>query len=176
MVRLFHISQLFVVAFGISLMVSPQSGLANQSGGAAASASVLVSLEIPEVFKIKKFGDLNFGKYTGSGPLEAVTEFCLQTNGDGAFNVTINDTKEELFQLANKEGGAIPFNVFWLMSRGGHDAVPVNNRTPLASEIGDKCDDGHGNVGIKVSVPEDHLKLAGKGYYQSNLEIIIEPN
>jgi hypothetical protein len=146
--------------------------------GAASSGTTLVTLTIPEQFRISKMKDISLGSFSGQD-LSGSTDVCVYSNGPGAYQVRITGSTGG-FKLENADhSGQIPMNVGWHDAAGAAGAMPVSHgaASPMTSANTQSADCAQGaNANLSVAVDRTAMASAAPGVYSNTLTVMIEPN
>lgn len=156
----------------------------NGSLGLTSTGSTVVTVIIPNIFKISGVNDLTLGTYSGTGTMTGNQDLCIYTNREtGSYRVTVTDDtplSPSGFAVQDQTNTRqIPFTVRWNGTTGTSGNLNMNYNTRRtfsgANTQSTNCSVGGNSANIQVSFTQANLQAVGGGSYSSTLTLFVEP-
>jgi hypothetical protein len=150
--------------------------------GATSTATSLISVTVPSLYKITGIADIALGSYSGTGGLTGAEDVCVYSNATGAYHVVATDSSTMSatgFSAQNAGATAqIPYTVKWNSATGTTGNAAVTYNTALAatnaSTTSQTCGGGN-NANLQISMIATDLQAAAAGSYSTTISVLIEP-
>jgi hypothetical protein len=177
--RVLALLLLITVVLGAgSLMAATDGTLGTTSTGTS-----VVTLTIPQFYRISGVADLSLGSYSGTGTMTGNDDLCVYSNGVTTYKIRMTDDTTMTSNTFSIENAAhtkeIPMAVRWnsTTGTGGNSAVTYNTQLSGtgANTTSSDCSSGGNTANIQVSFAQADLQAASAAAYSATLTLIVEP-
>jgi hypothetical protein len=177
--------QLYTAAALMAFVLAGQGIYAATQGsqGVTSTATTVITVVIPDQFRISGLSDFMLGTYSGSGAMTANRDLCVYTNGPGDYHVTVTDSSSMTpsgYSVQNATATEdIAYTVKWNDRTGTSGNVNMPFGTTKvghdANTVSTDCSIGGNSANLLVNFTQANLRAAPGGVYSATMTVEIEP-
>ena len=151
--------------------------------GITSTGTAVITLVIPQLYRISGIGDFAFGTYSGSGSMTANDDICVYSNSSNSYKIRITDNTNmtaNTFAVENTENThQVPMELRWNSTTGTAGNVAIAYNTPLtangANAVSSDCSSGGLSSNLQINFAQADLQSSFATAYSSTLTLLIEP-
>jgi hypothetical protein len=180
-----NIKKILAAAVLVTVVFSAGRLMAATDGtlGATSTGTSVVTLTIPQLYRISGVADLALGSYSGTGTMSGNDDVCVYSNGATTYGIQITDNTNMTSNTFAVEDAAhtkqIPMAVRWNSTTGtsGNVAVTYNTRLAAtgANTSASDCSTGGNSANFQVNFIQADLQAASAASYSSTVTLLVEP-